>query len=188
MIGGNPKIRERLRDLPTGYLLDLLADQEAVDETAARAILRERGLDTEEIEERVRLRVESRLPRGHVLWHAGRTFAIASTVLITLFNLSAYYQLLHGDSPLRSLMLVLSIVGAAFGFFLGYKLTTHIYQGAPHHLYCGFPLPVGIVDLQTGDESVHPQPTLLLRMAFNAATGLALTLFPLLLIHHILDS
>lgn len=99
----------------------------------------------------------------------------------------AYYQLLHGDSPLKGLMLLLSAVGILFGFLLGFKLTTHLYHGARHRLDCGFPLPVGSVDLQTGRETVRPKPMLIFRMAVNATVGLVLVLFPLLLIHYLLD-
>ena len=49
MISGDPKLREQLRDLPTSYLLDLLADQACGDESAIRGVLCERGLSIEEI-------------------------------------------------------------------------------------------------------------------------------------------
>lgn len=68
MISGDPKFREQLRDLPTGYLLDLLADQACSDESAICGVLYERGLSLEEIEKLVRRRTDSRLPRGYALW------------------------------------------------------------------------------------------------------------------------
>ena len=186
MISGDPKLRAYLRDLPTGYLLDLLAE-EGADEYAIHDVLHERGLDRTEIEQAVRRRKTSRLPHGHVLWKLARTFTLGCTVLVVVFNLVSFYQLVHGSSPLKGMLLALSVGGVAFGFFLGYKLTTHIYQGAQHQLYCGFPLPVGTVDLQTGKETVKPKPLLVLCMAGNATVGLALVLFPLLLLHHLLN-
>jgi hypothetical protein len=187
MFFGDSKIREQLRDLPTGYLLDLLADSDDVNDIDIRAILHERGMDEAEIRQGVRRRTDSRMPRGHVLWTATRFFSIFCAVLVTLFNLITYYQLLHGTSPLKGVLVALSAGGSLFGFFLGYKLTTHVYQGAPHELYCGFPVPVGFVDLKTGQERFKPKTQLLLSMVFNAAVGLTLVLFPLLLIHHLLD-
>lgn len=187
MISGDPKLREYLRDLPTSYLFDLLADQESSDHYVIRDILRERGLEPEEIARTVRFRIESRVPRGYVLWKAARSFTLVCTVLVGSFNLIAYYSLLQGNSPLKSALLLLSVGGMVFGFFLGYKLTTHIYQGARHQLYCGFPLPVGIVNLQTGRETIKPKPLMILCMAINSIVGLTLVLFPLLLIHYLLN-
>lgn len=187
MMSSDPKLREQLRDLPTGYLLDLLADGGGADEYILREILRERGMAPEEITILIRRRTDSRLPRGHTLWNVARRFTIVSTAVVAIFNLITCYRLLHGDSPLKGLLLGLSIGGMVFGFFLGYKLTTHIYQGERHRLYCGFPLPVGTVDLQTGQENLRPKPLLILCMAFNATVGLTLMLFPLLLIYHLLD-
>lgn len=187
MFVGDPKIREYLRDLPTGYLIDLLADHADIDATAIHDILGERGLDIGEIARLVRQRQDSRIPRSHLLWKAARVFTLACTLLIGIFNVVEYYQLLHGNSPLKVLLLTLTAAGVMFGFFLGYKLSTHVYQGGPHELFCGFPLPVGIVDLQSGKEVVKPRPLLMLNMAGNATVGLALVLFPLLLIHHLLS-
>ena len=187
MISGDPRLREQLRDLPTSYLLDLLADQHSFDQYALRSVLQERGLEAEEIDRLVRQRRNSRWPRGHALWKAARTFTLGCTALVAIFNLTTFYRLLHGSSPVKGLMLVLSFLGLAFGFFLGYKLTTHLYQGGPHQLDCGFPLPIGSVDLQTGRETIRPKPQLILCMAVNATVGLALVLFPLLFIYHVLD-
>ena len=133
MISGDPKLREYLRDLPTGYLLDLLVEG-GPDEHAIHGVLYERGLDRAEIEQALQRRAASRLPRGHVLWKLARIFTLTCTLLITIFNLATYYQLLHGDSPLKVMLLTLSAGGAIFGFFLGYKLTTHVYQGSQHQL------------------------------------------------------
>ena len=187
MISGDPRLREKLRDLPTGYLLDLMADQSGFDQYALRDVLQERGLEAEELDRLVRQRRDSRWPRGHALWKAARTFTLVCTALVAIFNLITFYRLLHGNSPVKGLMLALCFMGLAFGFFLGYKLTTHLYQGDRHQLDCGFPLPIGSVDLQTGRETIRPKPLLILCMAGNATVGLALVLFPLLLIYHVLD-
>ena len=187
MISGDPRLREQLRDLPTSYLLDLLVDQSGFDQYALRSVLQERALEDAEIDRLVRQRRNSRWPRGHALWRAARTFTLGCTALVAIFNLVTFYRLLHGNSPVKGLMLVLSFLSLAFGFFLGYKLTTHLYQGGRHQLDCGFPLPIGSVDLQTGRETVRPKPQLILCMAVNATVGLALVLFPLLFIYHVLD-
>jgi len=184
---GDKKLREQLRELPTGYLLDLLADADGIDEPSIHDILGERGLAPEEIASMVRRRLDGRLPRGHNLWRGARFFTLSCTLLVTIFNLISYHQLLYGNSPIKGLLLILCAIGVAFGFFLGYKLTTHLYQGAPHQLYCGFPLPVGTVDLRTGKEDLPPRPLLMLCLAVNATVGLMLVLFPLLLIHHLLS-
>ena len=186
MISGDPKLREQLRDLPTGYLLDLLADGEAGDGFAIRGVLNERGFDHAEIAAQVERRTASRLPRGYTLWRAARWFTLTCTGVVAAFDLVAYYRLLHGASPLKGLLLGLTAAGSLFGFFLGYKLTTHVYHGARHRLDCGFPLTVGSVDLQSGRETVRPKPLLILSMAVNASVGLVLVLFPLLLIHFLL--
>jgi hypothetical protein len=186
MMIGDKKLREYLRDLPNGYLLDLLAEQSGIDEVVIRDILGERGLDAEEIGRLVRRRLDSHIPRTYSLWQTARIFTLACTLLVATFNLISSYQLVHGNSPLKGLLLPLCAIGVAFGFFLGYKLTTHLYQGAPHRLYCGFPLPVGSVDLRTGKENLPPKPLMVLCMTANATVGLTLVLFPLLLIHKLL--
>jgi hypothetical protein len=187
MISSDPKLREQLRDLPTGYLLDLLADHTEADQGALRSVLQERGLERDEIERLVLKRLNSRLPRGHALWKAARIYTLACASLLAIFNIITFYRLLHGTSPIKGLILTLLFMGLAFGFFLGYKLTTHLYQGGRHQLDCGFPLPIGSVDLQTGRETIRTKPILILCMAVNATVGLALVLFPLLLICHVLD-
>ena len=96
-ITGDPKLRERLRDQPTGYLLDLLADQAGTDESAVRSILGERGLEAGEVEALVRRRTDSRLPRSYTLWGMARGFTVVCTLLVGTFDLLAYVHLLHGD-------------------------------------------------------------------------------------------
>ena len=186
MISGDKKLRDRLRDLPTSYLLDLLADDPEGDEYAIRGVLRERGLEPEEIAGLVESRTSSPWPRGYTLWRSARTFTLVCTFLLTVFNLTCYFRLLHGTSHFKGTLLLLSAAGLAFGFFVGFKLSTQVYHGARHHLHCGFPLPVGHVDLQTGQETVMPKPRMILRMIGNAVVGLNLVLFPLMLIAHFL--
>jgi hypothetical protein len=74
-----------------------------------------------------------------------------------------------------------------FGFIIGYKLTTHLYHGSKALLYCGFPIPVGFVDLQTGEEIVEDKTLTILYMALNALVGVSLTLFPLTFIYLVMN-
>ncbi|NOR50367.1 MAG: hypothetical protein GQ530_04975, partial [Desulfuromonadales bacterium] len=52
---------------------------------------------------------------------------------------------------------------------------------------CGFPIPVGFVDLQTGEEILPAKTLLILRMALNALVSVSLTLFPLTFIYIMID-
>ena len=45
----DPKYLEHLRDLPTGYLLDLLAEKEDIDEESIHWVLQEHGLTRQEV-------------------------------------------------------------------------------------------------------------------------------------------
>jgi hypothetical protein len=186
MFTSDPKLRDYLRDLPTGYLLALLADQQSPHRTAIREILWERGLPAEEVDALVQRRRDSRMPPIHTLWRLGRKITLVSTLLICCFNLYVYYRILHGDHSLKGLLIVLSVGCLGFGFYIGYKLSIHIYQGDSHRLNCGFPLPVGSVDLETGEESTLSKPAMIVALAGNALVGLVLMLFPLLLLYHLL--
>ena len=181
------KLRDRLRDLPTGYLLDMLADGTSFETATVHETLRERGLEPDEITDMVRRRANSNFPHGYILWDAARTFVLISTLLIVAFNMMAYYHLLHGHSPFRGGLLLISAFGMIFGFFVGFKLSTHLYQGSRHHLHCGFPLAVGTVDLRTGQEEIKPKTRMLLCMVGNALVGLTLVLFPLMLACYFLN-
>ena len=187
MTTDDQKLRNRLRDLPTGYLLDLLVDGTALETAHIHDTLLERGLEPDEIAGMVRRRANSNFPHGYILWDAARTFVLISTLLVIAFNMLAYYHLLHGHSPFRGGLLLISAIGMIFGFFVGFKLSTHLYQGSRHHLHCGFPLPVGIVDLRTGQEEAKPKAQMLLSMAGNALVGLTLVLFPLMLACYFLN-
>jgi hypothetical protein len=186
MFTSDINLRDYLRDLPTGYLLALLADRESPHRAAIREILWERGLSSEEVDSLVQRRHDSRLPPIHTFWQLGRKITLVSTLLICSFNLYVYYGMLHSDHSLQGLLLLLSVGCLGFGFYVGYKLSIHIYQGDRHRLCCGFPLPVGSVDLETGEESTLPKPALIVALAGNALVGLVLMLFPLLLLYHLL--
>ncbi len=82
-------------------------------------------------------------------------------------------------------LLFLAVGCIMCGFVVGFKLTTHIYQGSQSLLYCGFPFPVGFVELQSGQDSLRNKASMTLRMALNALVGVSLTLFPAHLhLHH----
>jgi len=186
MLLSDPNLREHLRDLPTGYLLELLADQESPQQFVIREILWERGLAADEVDALLQRRATSWLPPMHRCWRVGRKITLVSTVLISAFNLFVYYQLTQNDHSLRGLLLTLSVSCVALGFFLGYKLSIHLYQGDRHRLVCGFPLAVGSVNLETCQETTLPKIPMLLALAGNALVGVALMLFPLLLLYHLL--
>jgi hypothetical protein len=179
----DPKYLEHLRDLPTGYLLDLLTDNEDVDKESIAWVLRERGMPQEEIQRRVNRRKNSRWPRAYILWEAARWLTFLNAIIVTYFNVTGIYQILHSDHTFRVVMLFLSVGCVAFGFYVGFKLTTHIYLGERTRLQCGFPLPVGFVDLETGAEIIRNKATMVTGMAVNALVGISLTLFPLVFIY-----
>ena len=186
MLISDPDLREHLRDLPTSYLIELLTDRDNPRQEAIREILWERGLTAGEVDTLVRRRLNSRLPPIHTFWQLGRKITLASTVMISCFNLYVYSRLINSDHSLRTLLLTLSVGCIGIGFFVGYKLSTHLYQGERHRLYCGFPLTVGSVDLESCQESTLPKAAMLLALVGNALVGLSLMLFPLLLIYHLL--
>ena len=186
MLISDPDLREHLRDLPTGYLIGLLTDPDNPQQTSIRGILWERGLAAAEVDALVQGRLHSRLPPAYVFWQLGRKITLVSTLLISGFNLFVYYRLISSDHSLRGLLLGLSAGCIGIGFFLGYKLSIHLYQGDRHRLFCGFPLAVGSVNLEDCQETTLPKGPLILALAGNALVGLSLMLFPLLLIYHLL--
>lgn len=183
----DPKFREHLRDLPSGYLLDLLVDCEGIDQPSIYGVLEERGLIREEILQALERRRSTRWPRPHTLWTIARWATLANTLIVTVFNLKGLYSLLHTDHPFRGPLLFLAVGCIGFGFIIGYKLTTHLYQGRRAMLYCGFPIPVGYVNLETGEEIQQTRNVILLRMAANALVGISLTLFPLMFLYVMMD-
>lgn len=180
----DPKYREYLRDLPACYLLDLLADNEELNADTARLVLKERGLSAADIEQRINRRRRSRWMKRPLLWRAARWTILVMTGGMTIFNLINLYGLIFSDDVFTVPLLFFAILCTGFGFFLGYKMTTHIYQGGAHQLYCGFPVPVGYVDLKTGTEQVaFSSRRMIASMAINATAGVNLTLFPLMIIY-----
>jgi len=180
----DPKHREYLRDLPTGYLLDLLADGDVLDEEVGRQALLERGLSNEEISERMVRRRKSRWLKRPVLWRLTRWAVLGLSVAILVFNISCLYRLLAHDDPVTIPLIFFTLLCCGFGFFLGYKMTSHIYQGGRHHLHCGFPVPIGYVDLRNGTEQPPDSAVqMIARIAINAMVGVNLTIFPVMVIY-----
>jgi hypothetical protein len=186
MLLGDPDFREHLRDLPTGYLLGLLADRDTPHQAVIREVLWERGLAAGEVDDLLERRAHSRFPPMHALWGLGRKITLASTVLVGGFNLLVCYRLMHAYHSLRGLLTILAVGSVGLGFFLGYKLSIHLYQGDRHRLLCGFPFAVGSVDLETCRETTLPKLAMLAALAGNAVVGVVLMLFPLLLLYHLL--
>ncbi len=179
----DPKFLEHLRDLPSSYLFDMLADEEGVDRESIIWVLQERGFVREEIDQRRQRRRSSFLPRPYRLWAIARWLSLGNALIITYFNVSGLYHLMRGEHTFKGPLLFLSIGCIVCGLVVGYKLTSHLYHGGRKRLYCGFPVPVGVVDLQTGKEIVGSGRAMILRIAINALVGISVTLFPLVFIY-----
>ena len=179
----DPKYLEHLRDLPTGYLLDLMTDHEDGDNESIAWVLRERGMSQDEIENRVNRRKNSNWPRPYIFWEAARWMTFLNAIIVVYFNVTGLYRLLQGDHAFRGPLLFLALGSVAFGFYVGFKLTTHVYMGGKTRLHCGFPLQVGFVDLETGEEITRGKATMTIAMGVNALIGISLTLFPLVFIY-----
>jgi len=183
----DPKYLEHLRDLPSGYLLDLLADSEEIDMDAIYWVLQERGISSEEIDRKLQRRRSSHWPSSYKIWGAARWLTVVNTLVVSYFNVAGLYRLTLSEHPFRGPLIFLSVGCIMCGFVVGFKLTTHLYQGSRSLLYCGFPFPVGFVELQSGEEILREGMPMLLRMALNAMVGVNLTLFPLILIYIMMD-
>ena len=183
----DPKYLEHLRDLPSGYLLDLLADNEDIDKESFYWVLLEQGLTREEIDRKLHRRRSSVWPRPYTLWTVARWLTLFNTLIVTYFNISSLYGLFQGEHAFRGPLLFLSVGCILVGFIVGFKLTTHLYQGSKAILYCGFPFPVGLVDLQTGKEILKKKSLMTMYMALNALVGVSLTLFPLTFLYSMMD-
>ncbi len=183
----DPKYREYLRNLPTGYLLDLLVDSESIDKPSVYWILQERGLTREDIDQAERRRRSTRWPRPHTLWTIARWATLFNALIVTLFNLMGLYRLLHTEHPFRGALLFLLAGSVGFGFIIGYKMTTHVYQGSRTMLYCGFPIPVGYVCLESGDEIQPDSKRSMAGMTVNAMVGVSLAIFPLMFLYIMMD-
>ena len=179
----DPKYLGHLRDLPTSYLLDLMTDHEDGDNESIAWVLRERGMPPEEIERRLNRRKSSNWPRPYIFWEAARWLTFLNAIVVAYFNVTGFYRLLQGDHAFRGPLLFLAVGSVAFGFYVGFKLTTHVYMGEKTRLHCGFPLQVGFVDLETGEEITRGKATMTIAMGVNALIGINLTLFPLIFIY-----
>lgn len=179
----DPIYLEHLRDLPSGYLLDLMADNDDIDEESIYWVLQERGMAREEIERKLRRRKNARWPRPYQLWSSARWLTVFNALIVAYFNITGLYQLLVGNHAFRGPLLFLAAGSILCGFAVGFKLTTHLYQGGKALMHCGFPIPVGFVDLQTGKEIEVRKPFLIVRMALNALVGVCLTVFPIVFIY-----
>jgi len=179
----DPIYLEHLRDLPSGYLFDLLADNPDLDAETFYWVLKERGLTHEEINQKVQGRRTKPWARPYRLWSMARWVSIFNVLVITYFNFYGIYHLLHGDHVFRGVLLFLSVGCIIAGFYIGFKLSTHLYQGAKSMLYCGFPVPVGRVDLKSGEEVLAPKNMMMVSMSLNATVGVNLALFPLIFIY-----
>lgn len=183
----DPKYLEHLRDLPSGYLLDLLADQEGGDTESLCWVLQERGLSRDEIDQKIQRRRSSTWPRPYKLWAAARWLTLFNTLVVSYFNMTGLYRLMQSEHAFKVPLLFLAVGCIICGFVVGFKLTTHLYQGRRSLLYCGFPFPVGYVELQSGQEILPNKASMTLRMALNALVGVSLTLFPLIFIFIMMD-
>ena len=182
----DPKYLEHLRDLPSSYLLDLMADNDDIDKESIIWVLLERGLLREEIEQKLKRR-RSRRIRPYNFWTAARWLTLFNTLIVTYFNLTGLYRLLLSEHSFKAAFLLLAFGSTIAGFVIGFKLTTHIYHGSKSRLYCGFPFPVGSVELTTGEEIPNGKAMMNFRMALNALVGVSLALFPIVLIYIVMD-
>ena len=182
---GDPKLLAYLRDLPSGYLLDLLADNNGIDDQLIKLVLQERGYTPEEVDDKVNRRRHGRLPRRPTLWRIARWASLFNACLVSIYNLIGFQGLMASVDTYRLPLVALTVLSAGFGFFLGFKLTTYIYQGSYNQLYCGFPVPIGHVNLETGRETSASGARLVMIMACNATVGVTFTVFPIILISQI---
>ena len=182
----DPKYLEHLRDMPTSYLMDLVIDNQEIDTEAIRWVLGERGLTREEIDQRLQRWRDSRWMRPYHVWTAARWATIFNALLVTWVNITGLYDLFTGDHRLRIWLLCLAAGAVLVGFIIGFKLTTHIYHGQKSRLCCGFPCPVGHVELPSGEEVLQDKSILYLGMTGNALVGITLALFPILFLSMLL--
>jgi uncharacterized integral membrane protein len=146
-------------------------------------VLLERGISEDTIELNVGSRREHPWRRAHKFWNVARWLTIVNTVIVIIFNTTGLAKLLLSDHIFKGPLLFLVIGSIVFGFIIGFKLSTHVYHGSRAYLLCGFPLPVGTVDLTNGEECPCSKFRANLAMSFNALVGVNMTLFPLILIY-----
>ncbi len=186
MISAEPKYLDQLRDLPSSYLLDLMVDNDDIDSESIIRVLLERGLTRAEIAQKLQRR-RCRWMRPYNFWAAARRLTLFNALIVTYFNVTGLYRILHGDHGFKGLLLLLAFGSMAAGFILGFKLATHIYHGSKSRLYCGFPFPVGYVELATGEEILKDKVLMNICMGLNALVGVSLTLFPTIFIYIVLE-
>lgn len=174
---------EHLRDLPSGYLIDLLADDIGIEPESLYWVLLERGLTREEIDQKAQRRRNAPWSRPYKLWAVARWLSVFNVLIIAYFNISGLYHLFFEDHAFRAVVIFLSVGCVLAGFYVGFKLSTHLYQGAKTMLHCGFPVPVGKVDLHSGEEILTDKKVMMLAMAVNAIVGVNIALFPLIFIY-----
>jgi len=177
----DPKYLEHLRDLPSSYLLDLIADNDDLDKESIIWVLMERGLTRDEIELKLKRRQPRRM-RPYNFWTAARWLTLFNTLIVIYFNTTGLYRLINNEHSFKGALLFLVFGSTIVGFMIGYKLTTHIYHGSKSLLYCGFPFPVGQVELTTGEEVLRGKAWINICMALNALVGVSITLFPIICI------
>lgn len=179
----DPKYLEYLRDMPASYLLDILAEDADADRESIAWILRERGMCSEDIEREILLRQKQSWRRSYIYWAAARWLTIFIVLIVAYFDFSGLVELFNDDHIFKGPLLFLAVGSTIVGFFIGFKLTTLIYHGKKSYLYCGFPFPVGLVDLRTGEEIQKGKALMTMLLGLNALIGVSLALFPLLLIY-----
>ena len=182
----DPKYLEYLRDLPSSYLLDLIADNDDIDRESIIWVLMERGLTRDEIELKLNRR-QTRRMRPYNFWAAARWLTLFNALVVTYFNLTGLYRLISNEHSFKGALLFLVAGSTIVGFLIGYKLTTHIYHGSKSLLYCGFPFAVGQVELTTGEELLRGKAWTNLGMALNALVGISMALFPVMCISLFID-
>lgn len=178
----DPKYLEHLRELPSGYLLDLMADHDEIDLASVYWVLQERGMPREEIDRKLQRRQSSTWPRPYRLWTAARWLTLCNLLIVSGVNITGLYRLGQSEHAFKVVLIFLATACILCGFVVGFKMTTHLYQGGRSLLHCGFPCPVGYIDLQTGEEILLNKWLMTLRMGLNALVGINLTLFPLVFI------
>jgi len=183
----DPTYLEHLRDLPSSYLLDLMVDCEGIDLESIYWVLQERGLSRQGIDQKLQRRRSSRWPRPYTLWKVARWLTLFHTLVVVYFNTTGFYRLAQGDHAFKGPLLFLAVGCIIVGFLIGYKMTTHLYHGSRFLLYCGFPVPVGFVELQSGRETLKSKTSMILCMAMNALVGISLALFPLIFIYIMME-
>lgn len=113
----DPKYLEHLRDLPSSYLLDLIADNDDIDRESIIWVLMERGLTRDEIELKLNRR-QTRRMRPYNFWTAARWLTLFNALVVTYFNLTGLYSLSHNEHNFKGALLFLVAGSTIVGFSL----------------------------------------------------------------------